>query len=888
MHLLLIDIRIYIAIIVLHIFIWASSLTESATQRIWQMDSLLSDPFYLLCLFKRIVSCIIYRDRKGEASISLPVSSSSLLALSSPPPPLQLSSFFLSIEKRYWDVNRMFSLDELMEIIRPIFAGNQSMETGERSATSQPYHLGGCERSSHSNSVRKGEEKNFSSRSFAPSGPLQSKDLQLLQYLLPFEELMKEEEIEQNGSFSKMGNRGQLLSSCNTEGKEVGGLLSIGEVLFYLVQLLPQHTFLVRQSIQQVRQTVWHMTQTLSLCSKSVFHSLLVENTSSSILLVNGKKFLQFLLNECGLSVCRALTLEHYCKLEESGIENEKIKKSFSSSTSTPHYSISSSSCTSNDEMTILDGDLVYYLCFAVERDQLDDSVAYPLLAREFAEAVVDPYASSSYGNASGSLFLASVIHHLTTTEEAAQFHHVHNKPGANKNGSIATADWKTRDLDVKQSIPDFFSSSLSVSSLKDRFLEEHQFRQLCWLLGSPEQIISPLFQYLCEDVSGEGKCSSTAAASKEKANNEVHHELRNQARSTHSCHRRVPVSRLISMFYQFFPCPRPSMWMLCRSAFAQCLRKTENPLVFVDLFASFRPWGVEPIPIAAYLQVMRQALCSPRVGTANSSNRARFASGFTDIELEYFRCEGSGECRGGGKDRVSLLRVWTTPLPASRQAVIEKVWAHLELQYRKKGGMANPSAEMSHQKNGYHDRESLLCVKEGAYRSPTSPRYSSVNSIIERGLQHEKEPSEKNSLPVSFILASFCTDRIEGTRPQHNAVKVKEALEGYFKELIMESEQEERPDVGNSNVNSSMPQHGNSIVDASISSFIPSDTIATQHSYSNDGNHDFPSVSFSEVHFFLSLLSAGVEDDPTFTMMLWRGFGVGNTVSRRGRNSSF
>lgn len=860
------------------------------------MDPLLSDPFYLLGLLKRIVSCILQREKSGEAFSAQSPSCTSSRVLPAPPPPLQLSPFFLSIEKRSNDLKLVVSVDEIMETIRPIFAPGQSVE-GKNIAVYPSSRKGGGA----------GDEQRVAHRPTTRSVHLNPKDLHLLRHLLPLEESAKKKGKANSFCLSPgdtVGNHSSYLAAAGEE-KEDEGLLTPGEVLFYLVQLLPQQSFLVHQILHQLRQAVWHLSCTLSVPPEAFFRSLLVGNWSSSspssagfpssaYPVVDREKFIFFLVGECGLSVCQALVLSHYCKLDEKAVLQENMKNGFPSQ----HATSPLSSMPDRDEVTVLDGDLVYSLCFAVEKRQLNDNVAYPLLARQFAEAVVDPYATSSFENSSGSLFLESVLQYLTaTSEEGSQLRT--NHPGAlprESSTTTRTGEIKTGVRDEGLNLPGS-SFSLPLSVLCKRFLDEQQFEQLCWLSGTPNHIILPLFHYLAEKVPVSSSLCFTDSNSKEgsfspgigeqrSGKTEGSSKEREHCSFTHSHRLRVSVSRIISMFYQFFPSPSPSMWLLCRSAFAQCLCKSENPLVFVELFASLRSWGVNPIPISPYLQAMRQALSTAPVRNM-VSNAARYVSGFTDMELEYFRCKGSGEYTGGGKDRVSLLRVWTTPVPASRQAIIEKVWDHLERQYAMMEETHRPSSEMYKKTGERGVAESSFSVEAKSHQPSASHRFFAVDGVTGRGTEEQKKSNEQRSLPVAFILDSFCTERIEGTRPQQNAKKMKEAMRSYFEELT-ESELEDCVGMSNQHPSGSEPLHGSTESRVPVPSCKGSSTdYPAQHSCGGVSSQS-PTVSFTELQFFFTLLSAGMDDDPTFTMMLWRGFGVGNTVSRRGKNKNF
>lgn len=866
------------------------------------MDPLLSDALYLFALLKRVVPCIIQRSRVEETPRSQASSVSSPLVLKSPPPPLHFSSAFISIDKRLKDQMCKMTVKEVMETIRPIFAAHPNLEKEGRM-------------NRNSEGVWKLYEKSGTQYPNSRSQILSPKEIQLLQYLLPIDDEGRKSELQE--PFSRRdANLGGRLSSDTREEEH---LLSPAEVLFYLIQLVPQQSFVVDQIVQQVRQAVRQIVLTFSVTPDSLFSSLLRENTclssscssSSPILVVSGARFVSFLQRECGLSGCQAITLGYYCKLEGSTVSggNGSTASSFSppSSTSPPF----SRGADENELLPHLDGDLVYRLCFAVEKAVLDDYVAYPLLARQFTEAVVDPYASASFGHSSGSLFLESVIQYLIGfPDDAQKLTNTQRGGGRGIKTDTATPQKGTVSMSTEGQSSSSTCFSLPLVAACYPHLEERQFRQLCWLLGTPEHIISPLFFYLSEKLPTASVSNAPSGILSEdshtvaglqqgKHDKELRqHEQPQESDAGHpplvACsiqHRLiVPVPRLMAMFYQFFPSPSLSMWILYRSAFVQSLQKTENPLVFVELFTSLRQWGVGPIPIAPYLQAMRQAFTSSPIGTT-SRTVVRSSTTFTDIELEFFRC-GRGDLVGDGKDRVSLLRTLTTPVAASRQAVIEKVWNHLEELHSAKYSRAEatsskPSAQKSSATAAETSHFNERSNRSGVFQIPLNV---DGPSIPEKDADHNAP--ETKSLSVKFILDSFLPDRIEGNSPQNNAIKVKEAMNAYFQELAESWNGEECDKIDGTCTNLPIAPSVSSTANSSVlASSHPEETLQQNFSKPlsrNEVNAGMVEVSFAEFHFFLSILSAGVEDDPAFTMMLWRGFGIGTTVSRRVRKSEF
>lgn len=580
-----------------------------------------------------------------------------------------------------------------------------------------------------------------------------------------------------------------------------------------------------------------------------------------------------------------------------------------------PHPSSSlpfSSGEDENELIPFVDGDLVYRLCFAVEKAELDDCVAYPLLARQFAEAAVDPYASASFNHSSGSQFLESVIQYLIRPLDGAQkCHKAQSGGGKGIKTDIATPQKGTVKVISEGLSPPSTSFPLPSAAVCHPYLDERQFRQLCWLLGTAEHIISPLFFYLSEKIPTAGVFNasdgilsedSQTVAALQQGNHGMELKQQGQPQQSDAGHPPlvavnndyrlcVPVPRLMAMFYQFFPSPSISMWILCRSAFVQSLQKAENPLIFVNLFASLRQWGQGPIPIAPYLQAMRQAFTSSPIGSTSRTG-VLASTTFTDIELEFFRCQ-SGDPMGYGKDRVSLLRTLTTPVSASRQAVIEKVWNHLKELHSAKCSMAGatsfkPSVQRSSATAVVTSHFSGKSLQSDVSHSPLH-----VDGASGSAKDADHSVTEAKCLSATFILDSFRTDWIEGSNPQNIAIRVKEAMNAYFQELAESWNGEECGEIDNVCTNPAVvPSVNHNTTNSAVhASFHSEETRRQNLSTSPSGiqdNVETVEVSFAEFHFFLCILSAGVGDDPAFTMMLWRGFGIGNTVSRRVRKSEF
>ncbi|KPI82838.1 hypothetical protein ABL78_8147 [Leptomonas seymouri] len=208
-----------------------------------------------------------------------------------------------------------------------------------------------------------------------------------------------------------------------------------------------------------------------------------------------------------------------------------------------------------------------------------------------------------------------------------------------------------------------------------------------------------------------------------------------------------VLVSDLIAAFRQYFPPVRMSMLELVQAATVNWLRRSAaDSLVFVRLYSSLKEWGTSRIPIQDFVRTFRNA------GVPGG------LTGVLDIELEWLRLKAP--------TRVDLLLMLCTPVPASRTAVIRKLFERL-------------------------DTADEGCVHGDTY------------------------------------LRRFLPDRVEGASVRRLVVPWKNALEAYVGELHEET------------------------------------------------------LEYELFAYFWYMVSAGVEDDPTFTMAIWQGFGLADDSRR-------
>lgn len=611
------------------------------------MDPLFLDPCYLLRLHKRLVASLITRGDESNSDTTNVIRS-----LTKAPPAFRLSYLFTSIDTRFRDIDEVLTVDEILDCLYPLFNNGPAPKTSMSSS------------------------RQHNATSGRPSG----KDLQLIRELLPMDRLSA-----------------RHTRKC---------LISPGEVLFLLLQLLPLEGFLVDQAVQQARSAISAL-KARPLLEKKMYSCITQSPGSATI---KGRDVVEFLVRTCCFTVSHALLVAHYCKVNTVAGDTPKSD---------------SSSCAEEDEErkaamprlygADLDADLVYRFLF--EPGQLGDAEAYPLLALQFVESAVKPFASHSFDASTGSLFLLKAIDYITSKDS---------------------------------------------ESLPNRILDEKQFQTLCWMLGTSEHIIPPLFHFLA--IGG-----------------------KNQPRQSISVH------RLMQLFCQHFPSQGPSMFTLRRSAVVQCLQQKQNPLVFLELFNSLRAWGTSSIPIEPYVHALRAALAASTTGRINPN------TGITDIDLESFRCLG--------KSRVKLLFCLIHPVHPGREAVIQKVCSHLAEAHHTDGGTTVADTSKGHQ------------AKEIQMYSP------------------------------AVVYQTFCPEKVEGGLVQRQATKIKEALKAYLIEI----------------------SEGNASPSASASE--------SQLAFANR-------ITVEELIFFLQMISAGLEDTPTFTMLLWQGFGMADAISRVKRRS--
>lgn len=133
---------------------------------------------------------------------------------------------------------------------------------------------------------------------------------------------------------------------------------------------------------------------------------------------------------------------------------------------------------------------------------------------------------------------------------------------------------------------------------------------------------------------------------------------------------------------------------------------------------------------------------------------------------------------------------------------------------------------------------QQLLALNDEQCCSPSEKANRFLLGYGSSGAPREEFTSFTTS---SILLKSFQPEKIEGVIPQREAGRWKEALRQFVKELGGLSSEGEAEDCG-------------------------------------------LSITGAELSFFFYLLSAGVEDDPNFTLLLWQGFGMADgSCGRRG-----
>ncbi|KPA78672.1 hypothetical protein ABB37_06272 [Leptomonas pyrrhocoris] len=209
-----------------------------------------------------------------------------------------------------------------------------------------------------------------------------------------------------------------------------------------------------------------------------------------------------------------------------------------------------------------------------------------------------------------------------------------------------------------------------------------------------------------------------------------------------------VLVSDLIAAFRQYFPPVTMSVLQLVHAATASLLRRgARDSLVFVNLYTSLEEWGASRVPIQAFVGAFRNA------GVPDG------LTGVLDVELEWLRLKAP--------TRVDLLLMLCTPVPASRTAVIQKLFQRLDT------------------------------ANEGRIHGGT-------------------------------YLQRFQPERIEGAPVRRQVAQWKMALEAYVGELHEEA------------------------------------------------------LEYELFAYFWYMVSAGVDDDPTFTLAIWQSFGLADDGPRR------
>lgn len=147
-----------------------------------------------------------------------------------------------------------------------------------------------------------------------------------------------------------------------------------------------------------------------------------------------------------------------------------------------------------------------------------------------------------------------------------------------------------------------------------------------------------------------------------------------------------VCVRTVVRAYRQFLPPVSAALVELTRAAVVQCLARTGDELVYVKLFFSLRVYGAGRVPLEAYIAALRQCgVMSAPVSVAGGVARhtAHISStplasgavimtlGVPDIALEWLRLEAP--------TRVDLLYTLCHPVLSGVQAVVKKVFAHLD-----------------------------------------------------------------------------------------------------------------------------------------------------------------------------------------------------------------
>jgi len=218
----------------------------------------------------------------------------------------------------------------------------------------------------------------------------------------------------------------------------------------------------------------------------------------------------------------------------------------------------------------------------------------------------------------------------------------------------------------------------------------------------------------------------------------------------SHDCHDTggVVVRDMVHAYRQYFPPVPMSRLQLVQAATTKLLlRNSNNQLVFVALYESLSEWGADCIPLEAFITSVR------KVGSIPSG-----IGGLLDVELEWLRLKAP--------TRVDLLLMLCTPVPPSRRAVIQKLFAHLDV-------------------------------------------------------------NNEDRVEASYIVERFCPQRVEGDAIRRQVIPWKAALQRYLNEVGVAQ------------------------------------------------------LDYDLFAYWWYMVSAGIEDDPTLTMVVWQAFGLASGTGR-------
>ncbi|CCW64914.1 unnamed protein product [Phytomonas sp. EM1] len=133
-----------------------------------------------------------------------------------------------------------------------------------------------------------------------------------------------------------------------------------------------------------------------------------------------------------------------------------------------------------------------------------------------------------------------------------------------------------------------------------------------------------------------------------------------------------LSVRQVVRMFRQYFPAVNSSMLYIIKGAVTQYILRAANGnvLCFTQLYARLQEWGVQPVPIEAYVRALRESGVPETV---------------TDLNLEWLRLKAP--------TRVDLIFVLCVPLPPSREAIIRKLFERLSTH---RGGLSVLASDMT------------------------------------------------------------------------------------------------------------------------------------------------------------------------------------------------